>query len=157
MKIIKTFILSVMCMMIGLMIVDFGANNCKAANISDKTWSFALSLTNTVRQFVQKEAKDNDSYIYVKWSSTNGGNLSKISVAPYGYRGTSRFFAGTRAEQDREYIVPHTGAYFLTNYVNECGGDAAVVSFRGYVGYGNAVGKWSPDSIGSYTVLSQLR
>lgn len=88
MKIIKTFILSVMCMMIGLMIVDFGANNCKAANISDKTWSFALSLT---------------------------------------------------------------------NYVNECGGDAAVVSFRGYVGYGNAVGKWSPDSIGSYTVLSQLR
>ncbi len=127
-----------------------------AANITDTDWSFNITTTNNSYSLSDIRPKDDDSSFYVQFISTNGptsfylqtyGGLenNKSSMEPHNYGGIK--------------FIPKTGRYSVRNMVYEdlhdygeniyaCFGVKAS-SISGYIG-----GVWSPDSVGSYTVLS---
>lgn len=126
-----------------------------AANTTDEKWSFALGVKITKMSYIPNRIKENDSKIYINWIAAYGGNLSKITVAPYGSHekdGAHRT-AGTSTGGDRRCIMNSTGKYALTNYVYELKYRYASVGMLGNKGGGAARGLWSPDCAGSYTVL----
>lgn len=148
MKIKNKIMMFLMMAMLAVSGLGVSQTVCAAGNISDTIWSFSLSVKNTTMQYTPKRDKTNNSKIYVYWSSTQGGNLSKITVSPFGYKKGSRCAAGTATGGERRSIMNNTGKYVLTNFVYELGCSEATVGMLGNKGAGTAIGKWSPDFSG---------
>ena len=131
-----------------------------AANTTDTEWSFNISTSNSSYSLSDVRPKYDASSFYVYWMSKTGptsfylqtyGSLtnSKSSMVAYNYNGVK--------------LIPGTGRYSVRNLVYETfkkeheengktiyacfGAKASTIS--GYIG-----GLWSPDSSGSYTLLS---
>ncbi len=148
----------VMMLLMALMLVVSGMGvsaTSFAANTSDDPWSFSLGVKMTTMQHIVGRRKDNDSKNYIYWSSTYGGNLSKITISPFGANSAQgkAYPAGTKSGGERRYIMNQTGKYALTNFVYELGYKYARPGMLGNKGSGGAKGVWSPDCAGSYTVL----
>lgn len=127
-----------------------GAKSLMAANITDRNWSFSLSVNNQNMQFIAREIKEDYSYIYVYWKQSMGGNLDKITVSPYGGSSSGELkAAGTKYGGERRTILNTIGEYRLINFVKENGHSYASIGMIGNKGAGFASGVWSPDSIGS--------
>ena len=153
-KLRSRLVIVTMVAMLGL--IGFGnMGDTLAGNTRDVDWSFALSVNNSNIQKLTKREKLDDSKIYVYWISSYGGDLSKISVSPYGahYMDGGSYAAGTRSGGEITYVMNSPKKYSLTNYVYELEYEYATVGMKGILGSGTAVGKWSPDSSGTYTVL----
>ena len=126
-----------------------------AANTADEPWQFTFGAGSSTEKYITAREKNNSTKIYVKWTSTYGGNLSAIWVSPYGATNSGAALqpAGTMAGGGATYAMPGIGQYSITNCVNELGLKYASVGMRTKTGYGSAVGLWSPDSTRNYTIL----
>lgn len=126
-----------------------------AANTTDESWTYQAEINNSTEIFLNKRNKNNSTKIYVKWTSSYGGNISAIWVSPYGTRNNNNTFlpAGTMAGGNATYAMPGPGQYSITNCVNELGMTYASVAMKAKTGYGTAYGVWSPDSTRNYTIL----
>lgn len=137
----------------GLMVVCLFAGilqtRVKAANTSDSGWYFTLSMQDASYKYVGQRAKENDSYVYLKWSEKTG-TLSALNARVLG-DGTD---CGTSTPGvSHTYYVWALGQYSLVNYVNENKRTMCNLGLRANDGYGDAMGLWSPDSAGTYTII----
>ena len=146
----------VVMMTLMLLLTGLGASkNVFAANTADVDWSFNLSVDSSKFHYVKGRKKENDSKIYINWQNAYGGNLSKLTVSPFGAvskKGTAEP-AGTRYKGQRNYIMNGCNKYSVTNYVYELGYAYARPGIKANEGKGTAKGVWSPDCAGSYKVL----
>lgn len=156
-KSINTKVMNIfLTLLLIITMVSVGEMNSKAGNTTDTSWSFDISVNNNNYQRSDRRPKYDSSSFYVFWSTAAGpssfylqtyGSLtnSDSSMMPYNYNG-------------RVY-VPQTGRYSVRSLVYESlGGSGKTVyacfgvksaTTSGYIG-----GVWSPDSAGSYNVLS---
>lgn len=159
---------SIMMMAITLMMIVTGlgiAQKNALASSSDEAWSFSLSVNSSVFRHMTGREKENSTKIYIYWSATYGGDLSQIKVYACGASGPN----GTPVNASRSDpsanpiygFMYGAGQYSLTNYVYEINNSTAYKGTMPYArpglksnaGSGAAQGWWSPDSIGSYTVI----
>ena len=91
-----------------LLLTGLGASkNVFAANTADVDWSFNLSVDSSKFHYVKGRAKWNNSKIYINWQTAYGGNLSKLTVSPFGADSDtgSPQKAGTAYGGQRNYIM----------------------------------------------------
>lgn len=146
----------VVMMTLMLLLTGLGASkNVFAANTADVDWSFNLSVDSSKFHYVKGRAKWNNSKIYINWQTAYGGNLSKLTVSPFGADSDtgSPKKAGTAYGGQRNYIMNGCNKYAVTNYVHELGYAYARPGIKANEGKGTAKGVWSPDCAGSYKVL----
>lgn len=155
----KTIGNKIMMIMMTMMLLLTGLGASKsvfAANTSDENWSFNLSVDSSKFHYIKGRAKTNDSKIYINWQTAYGGNLSKLTVSPFGAdsdTGAAKA-AGTRYGGQRNYVMNGCNKYAVTNYVHELGMTYARPALRANEGKGTAKGVWSPDCAGnSYIIL----
>ena len=154
MKSIKTSKIVMIMLALVLMVPMIKPASVKAANTTDKNFSFNLYSTSSVYAITAFESKDNNSSVYL-YSGTMSGTLNSVYVKIYGskiktgseyndrtYMGRNYYYTGTRISRE------------VFNTVNESGDSYAAVAARGRTGIGVATGKWSPDTAGSYAEMS---
>lgn len=136
--------------------VSVGEIHSRAANTMDTEWSFNISTSNNTYQKSDIRPKYDSSSFYVFWSTAAGptsfylqtyGGLTSFesSMVPYNYNGAV-YVQKTGRYSVRSLVYENLGGSGKT--VHACFGVKAVTT-SGYIG-----GVWSPDSAGSYNVLS---
>lgn len=121
----------------------------------DAVWQFEISDATTWHSLGQARKKADYTKVYVSWST--GGAVGSMQSRVFGseYIGSTKYDCGTRtAGTYHTYYIPGLGKYSLTNYVKENKFDYAEVRVCGTGKTGYVSGAWSPDSVGSYTVIS---
>lgn len=146
----KGKVLNLICgVLVFITCFSIACNHANANNNSDSPWSYTLSVQDSSYHFVQQRKKEDDTYVYVRWSDKTG-TLKALNLKVYG----DGVDCGTQNKGvSHTYYISHTGRYSLVNYVFENGCSMCKVGFKSNDGYGVAQGVWSPDSIGTYTVI----
>lgn len=119
----------------------------------DSKWEFAFNSSDKKQRHPDPRDKYTSSNIYFNWGSVVNGTITSMEVSPYGYIGTQYVQAGTETGGRMRYVASTTGKYEIKNFVKKIGCNKATIGMRAYKGSGVAKGKWSPDCLGSYTVL----
>ena len=139
----------IMGLMVVCLFICILQTRVKAANTSDSAWKFTLSVQDASYKYVGQRAKENDSYVYLKWSEKTG-TLSALNARVLGDGAD----CGTPVVGvEHTYYVWALGQYSIVNYVNENKRTKCNLGLRSNAGYGDAIGLWSPDSVGTYTVI----
>ena len=134
--------------------VSAAADNVQPRTSVDQEWSFYISDTTTWQNAGSERPKENDTSIYFYWrDGTYSGSLA-LRVLGTSASGGSAVDCGTSTPGvAHTYTVPRKGQYSIVNYVYENGYRYARIQCRGKGAKGDTFGAWSPDSVGSYTVL----
>lgn len=119
---------------------------------ADTTWQFDISDATTWHSLGVAREKANTTKVYVNWET--GGAVGSMIGRVFGVGDTTRDCGTSQAGAYHTYYIPKLGKYSLTNYVYENGFRKAQVKVCGTGKTGYVSGKWSPDSVGSYTVIS---
>lgn len=150
----KTCKICVVMLMLVLMIPKLNPMDVKAANTTDKVFSFNLYSTSGAYAVGNYESKENSSSVYL-YSDSMTNTLNSVYVKIYGSKHSSGYSATDRTYLGRKYYYTGTGisrAIYSTVYETDC--KYAALAARGRTGIGTATGKWSPDSAGSYAQMS---
>ncbi len=136
-----------------LMVPVVKPKDVKAANTTDRYFSFNLYSTSASYATTSYENKTDDSSVYM-YSDSMTGTLNSVYVKIYGADYTSGYLSVDRTYQGRNYYYTGTGISreVYNNVYNN--NRYAAVAARGRTGTGVANGFWSPDTAGSYSEMS---
>jgi hypothetical protein len=114
------------------------------ANNSSDTTLPTEYISSTTYVSTEYRAKTDDSYHYIF-------NQTSIEVRAISYSQN-----GTNCTKGSYAAIPSNSKRFITNYVYENGYSNCRLSIRSNISGASAIlsGKWSPDSVGSYTVAN---
>lgn len=135
-------------------VVPVAAAEIEPRTSKDENWQFNITNATTWHSLGVARAKENSTSIYVNWET--GGAVGSMQGRAFGVNadGSNVLDCGTLVPGDyHTYYIPKLGKYSLINYVYENHLPRAQVKVCGTGKTGYVSGKWSPDSVGSYTPL----
>lgn len=120
----------------------------------DTPWNFYVPNGTVWMSLSECKPKDDRTKVYVYWATSGG--ISYLNTKVYGTAsdGSHPVESGGAPGVSHTYLLPGLGKYSLTNMVKENGYNYAVVKVQGIGAASSISGKWSPDSVGTYTIIN---